>query len=155
MLNDAPGTVLVLSAALWGTLATLSFHDARRLLIPDAWTAALALSGLAGAFALDPEALPGRVLAMATGGVGAWAFASGYRAIRGRDGLGFGDVKLIAAAGGWIGLEGYPSLLMTACISALAAALARRVTRGRIGAMPFAPHLSLGLWLVWCLGPVR
>lgn len=151
--RDAPHQIAAISVLLWITLAAISVHDARRLMIPDRFVGALAIMGMSAVWLLQPGDLPDRLWAMCVGGGAMWLFMRGYAAIRGRDGLGFGDVKLVAAAGAWIGLEGLPTMLALGCATALAAAALRWRVRGRVGAMPFGPHLSFGLWAVWCLGP--
>jgi len=60
--------------------------------------------------------------------------ARAYRALRGRDGLGAGDAKLLAAAGAWIGLSGLGIVLLLAATIALAAALAMRLRGGAMHA---------------------
>ena len=80
-----------------------------------------------------------------------------YRRLRGREGLGGGDAKLLAAAGAWIGASGLPSVLFGAAVAALLAAaalaLAGREMR-RDTALPFGPFLALATWLVWLFGPL-
>src|SRR5262249_24499785 len=79
----------------------------------------------------------------------------GYRAVRGQDGLGFGDVKFLGAGALWIGLEQLPGLVMVAVLSALLSLviLHRHGERlSRSYAMSFGPHLAVGLWLAWVVG---
>jgi leader peptidase (prepilin peptidase)/N-methyltransferase len=89
---------------------------------------------------------------------GGYLFRSLYRALRGHDGLGQGDVKFAAAAVLWLGLEGLPGLLLAAVVSALASLLILRaqgyVLHGQL-AISFGPHLALGLWLIWVFGPLQ
>jgi leader peptidase (prepilin peptidase) / N-methyltransferase len=153
--RDASWAVLTGSALLWVVLAAISVHDAHRLLIPDKLVFVLAVLGLAATLILQPNDLLARILAMLTAGASLWAFARFYAIVRGHEGLGFGDVKLAAASGSWIGVEGLSTMLAAACVTAVAAATVRRYKRGRVGATPFAPHLALGLWVTWCLGPLN
>jgi leader peptidase (prepilin peptidase)/N-methyltransferase len=75
-----------------------------------------------------------------------------YRAIRGRDGLGGGDAKLLAAAGAWVGVRALPQVVLFAAIAGLVAAAGLRIAGVRLGAqsaLPFGPFLALATWLVW------
>jgi leader peptidase (prepilin peptidase)/N-methyltransferase len=83
--------------------------------------------------------------------------ASVYRRVRGREGLGLGDAKLLAAAGAWLGWHGLPSVVLIAAVSALAVALAAASGGGKLAwtsRIAFGPHLALAFWLVWLFGPV-
>lgn len=77
---------------------------------------------------------------------------SAYFKLRGRQGLGLGDVKFLGAAGIWVGWDGLPILLLIASISGLTMVVVQRVTGGDAGSgnrVAFGPHLSLGLLVVW------
>ena len=69
-----------------------------------------------------------------------------------------GDVKLLAAAGAWVGWQGLPWLLLIAAAAALAVVLIAAVVRRRLtpaAPIPFGPFLCLALWLVWLYGAPR
>jgi leader peptidase (prepilin peptidase)/N-methyltransferase len=71
-----------------------------------------------------------------------------YFKLRSYQGLGLGDVKLLAASGVWVGIAGVPVQLLVASLTALAAAgclhiAGRTVTRQT--RLPFGPFLALGL----------
>ena len=77
--------------------------------------------------------------------------------MRGRDGLGGGDAKLLAAGGAWVGISGLPTVLFAGAGTALIAAgiLILAVYRlRRDTALPFGPFLALGIWFVWFFGPL-
>ena len=83
--------------------------------------------------------------------------ASVYRRVRGREGLGLGDAKLLAAAGAWLGWQALPSVVLIAAACGLALALATALGGGKLGwtsRIAFGPHLALAFWLVWLFGPV-
>lgn len=80
-----------------------------------------------------------------------------YEAIRSRRGLGMGDAKLYAAAGAWLGVAGLPAVLLWACATALASVIARGLLGRKWShdhAIPFGPHVAMGIWLVWLFGPL-
>lgn len=72
-----------------------------------------------------------------------------YKFVRGQDGLGGGDVKLLAAAGAWVGWQSLFVVLLIASVSGLLFAL---MTGRRTGAavLPFGPFIAAGTWAVWC-----
>lgn len=133
-------------------LLTLGWIDARHWLLPDVMTLPLVVAGLAAALALDPADFTGRLFGAAAGYLALRAVAWLYRRSRGRDGLGEGDAKLLAAAGAWVGAAGLPQVVLFAALAALLAALCLRLAGVRLGlasALPFGPFLALATWLVW------
>jgi leader peptidase (prepilin peptidase)/N-methyltransferase len=80
-----------------------------------------------------------------------------YLRVRGREGMGFGDAKLAAAAGAWLGLEPLPSVLLLASIAGIIWILVAALIRGRAALsqrIPFGLPLSLAIWIVWLYGPI-
>jgi leader peptidase (prepilin peptidase)/N-methyltransferase len=86
-------------------------------------------------------------------GLSAFLLALAYRGLRGRDGLGLGDVKLIAAAGIWLPVLGSFYAIALASIVALAGTVALALLRGKaatlLDSLPFAVFLAPAFWLVW------
>ena len=140
----------------WWLLA-LGWIDWRHTILPDALTLPLIVIGLAVAGVLEPERLWDPLLGVVFGYAGLWAVAWVYRRLRGREGLGLGDAKLLAAAGAWVGVTGLPSVLAGAAVAALAAAVGMMLAGRRLdrySALPFGPFLAAATWLVWLFGPI-
>lgn len=79
-----------------------------------------------------------------------WSMAGIFRAATGRDGLGGGDTKLLAALGAWLGGLVLPQLLLMSSLLGLGIALWFRVREGKQGEFPFGPALAAsGLILFW------
>jgi leader peptidase (prepilin peptidase)/N-methyltransferase len=154
----AAGAALWLGCLLgWGLLA-LAAIDARHYVLPDVLTLPLIPLGLAAAWLADPERLWAHVIGAVAGYLVFVLIALGYRRLRGRDGLGLGDAKLLAVAGAWVSWEGLPSVVLLGAIASLALLLVRRWRGGAIRldqAVAFGPGLCLGLWLVWLYGPLQ
>ena len=126
----------------------------RRWLLPDLLTLPLVILGLALAAAFDPDALVDRALGAALGYLALRAIALVYRLLRGRDGLGQGDAKLLAASGAWVGASALPQVILIAALAGLFAAACLRLGGIRMGAqsaLPFGPFLAFATWLVWLL----
>lgn len=126
--------------------------DLRRRIIPDVLNGALLGLGLGLAAVQAPDAIPVAVgLALAESLVAGLLFAilrAAYGRLRGRTGLGLGDVKLVAAAMPWIGLAQLPLMILVASLSALGVLGLLRLAGRPIGMrtrLPFGPFLVLGL----------
>jgi len=94
-------------------------------------------------------------IAAVIGGGSLWAIAALYAWQRGHDGLGFGDVKLAAAAGAWVGPDLLSLVLLLASSSALVAVLGNAWLRGQRvdlkGRVPFGAFLAPSIWIVWLI----
>jgi len=151
-----PGPIFGLSLVLGWTLIPLAVIDARVFRLPDLLTAPLAVAGLVACFWMPDAPLGEHVLGAGAGYLAFAALSWTYRRLRGRDGLGAGDAKLMGAAGAWLGLAPLLSVVLFASVAALAlAALLALARRGRADAvLPFGPPLCLGIWMVWLYGPL-
>ncbi len=156
--QSVPIPILVLSIALGTALAWLSFVDLKTYRLPNPVTLTLTAVGLAVTYVLNTADLLAHTLAA----VGSFAFLAGanfiYRAIRGHDGIGGGDAKLLAAAGAWTGPEGALAVLLLSTLFALAAfatsALLGRMPKPQTR-LPFGPFLGLAFWITWLFGPLQ
>ncbi|NOT41699.1 MAG: prepilin peptidase [Alphaproteobacteria bacterium] len=168
---EASAAVLVLWAATLGmssvmfwatlvlgwTLLTLAVTDVREFILPDALTLPLIAAGLA----LIAWQMPDALIWHALGGVCGIALMSGvafaYKALRGREGLGFGDAKLMAAAGAWTGIAGVGTVLLYGAMLSLGVAAMLALAGRRVDAdtpIPFGAGLAAGFWLTWLYGPL-
>ena len=158
--GEMSAAALAASMPLAGALAVLSAIDLRSFRLPDAITLPLIAAGLVLAWLAwqsGVESALWRPVAAAAGFLFLYAVALTYRRLRGRDGLGLGDAKLLAAAGAWLGFSGLPTVMLWATGVALgciaAAALMGRQVDGA-SRIPFGPFLALGFWMVWVYGAV-
>ncbi|MDR3498730.1 MAG: A24 family peptidase [Parvibaculum sp.] len=108
-------------------MLALAFIDWRHFLLPDALTLPLAAAGLVVAYLLDRPNLVDHLLGVAAGCLFVMLVALIYRRFRGRDGMGQGDAKLLAAAGAWVTWEGLPSVVFVAAMSGLFVASLRSI----------------------------
>ena len=138
----------------WGLLA-LGWIDWEHMRLPDVLTLPLILLGLATTAWLDPDALTDHAAAAALGYLAFRAIALAYRRLRGREGLGQGDAKLLAASGAWAGVALLPDIVLGAALLGLATAAAQALLRRDVRAdvpVAFGPSLALATWLVWLSG---
>ena len=139
-------------AILASLLIWVSSVDFRVYEIPDTASLLLILSGVA--LNWQDGALP-FVFAAALWGIGFWFVASVAYRVLGEDGLGLGDVKLMAGIAAWLG----PVLPIYVVLGAsVAAILTILVTQSRKGqefsrkAVAFGPFLCLSAWVIWMTG---
>jgi leader peptidase (prepilin peptidase)/N-methyltransferase len=140
----------------WWLLA-LGWIDLRHWVLPDSLTLPLIAAGLLAAALFDRSALFDRALAAAFGYLVLRMIAAAYRAVRGQEGLGRGDAKLLGAGGAWVGVSAVPQVILAAALIALVAVGALRLFGIRLhahSAVPFGPFLALSIWAVWLFGPV-
>ena len=123
--------------------------DIRRGVIPDGLNLFIASVGLANA-AIGGGAVASIEALGEAAAVGAtfWLLRRLYFVLRKIQGLGLGDVKLLAAATPWIGVAGIPMLLLIATLTALVAVGSRQLIgqdMTRQTSLPFGPFLAIGL----------
>jgi leader peptidase (prepilin peptidase) / N-methyltransferase len=95
------------------------------------------------------------LIGVAAGGGGLWAFAWTFEKITGKVGMGFGDVKLLALVGAWLGWQALPFTLFGAALMGSVVGLAWIGLRGRdkTKPIPFGPYLVLAAWSFLFIGP--
>jgi leader peptidase (prepilin peptidase)/N-methyltransferase len=161
-LAAAPGWSGIAGAVLAGLMLAIAVIDHRRMIIPDELNGLAFVAGLATA-GLGTEAAP--ILAILQALIRAslmfvlfLAFRAGYRAVRGRAGMGLGDVKLAAVAGVWLDWADSPIVVNIAALSALAAALYGRMSGNRFdpkARLPFGAFFAPAIWICWLLAAWR
>lgn len=127
----------------------LSLIDLEFRILPDVITLPGIAVGLS-LMAFDPDRMWYEgVLGAAIGGLGLWSVATLYRLLRGRDGMGLGDVKYLAMVGAALGWTGVLwCLLLGSSVGSLAGLGVAVVTRkGLQTAIPFGPFLAAGALL--------
>ena len=137
------------------TLVTISFIDLDHQIIPDVLSIPGIIAGLAAAF------VPGNVLwfesviGIIGGGGALFLVGLAYEKLTGKQGMGGGDVKLLAMIGAWMGWRSLPFVLL---ISSLTGAIIGSVFllaagKGYRVKIPFGPFLSLGALSYIFFGP--
>lgn len=154
----APAGTLILSCLFGWTLLALAIIDFRSFILPDPLTLLAALLGAIMIAATRPGAWAEHLIGGVAGFTLLFAVELSYRHLRGREGLGRGDAKLLGALGLWTGWTRLPDILLIASLTGLIAALlASRISRESVsGTTPvaFGPWLALAGWISWLSGPL-
>ncbi len=136
----------------WSLIA-LSYIDIDHQLLPDAITLPLIWLGLllslSGAFT-DPTSA---ILGASTGYGTLWSVYHLFRLATGKEGMGYGDFKLLAAAGAWLGWQMLPLIILLSSLAGAMIGLSLTLILGRDKniPLPFGPYLALASWIamVW------
>jgi leader peptidase (prepilin peptidase)/N-methyltransferase len=139
-------------ALLGWLLLTLAVLDWRHFWLPDALTLSLAFLGLTIGLWSTDTALIDRIVGAAVGYGALLAIALGYRALRGREGLGLGDAKLLGALGAWFGWQALPFILLLSALLGLLLVLVSAVGGQRASAatrVPLGTFLAIGAVPGW------
>jgi leader peptidase (prepilin peptidase)/N-methyltransferase len=144
--------LLWLGCGLGWALLALAWIDWDHLYLPDVITLPLVPAGLLATWWLAPWRITDHALGAALGYAAFHGLAWAYRRLRGRDGMGRGDAKLLAVAGAWLGWEALPQVVLLAALAGLGLAGGMALRRGGLdpaAPLPFGPCLALALWLCW------
>lgn len=143
------GAMLLLT---WGLLA-MSMIDVDHQLLPDSIVLPLLWVGLIvndfGLFAALSDALWGAV----AGYLALWSVYWLFKLVTGKEGMGYGDFKLLAMLGAWGGWQVLPlTILLSSVVGAVLGSILLRVQKADSGtAIPFGPYLAIAGWiaLLW------
>lgn len=138
------------------TLLALSLIDFEHLLLPDLITLPLLWVGLFisifNIFANSQNAILGAILGYGSLWLVYWAF----KLLTKKEGMGYGDFKLLAALGAWFGWQALPFIVLFASSSAAIVGLSLIIFKKheRNTPIPFGPFLAAGGWLVLMFGNI-
>ena len=143
-------------------LVALTFIDVDHQLLPDSLTVPLLWGGLfislfsayAGEAAVPVDVRSGVIGAIA-GYLSLWSVYHLFRLLTGKEGMGYGDFKLFAALGAWLGWQMLLPVILLAAVSGTVIGLALIGLRrhDRASPLPFGPFLAASGWLVLVYGP--
>lgn len=120
--------------------------DAETTLLPDQLTLPLLWLGLLAAIAFEATpTLVDATVGAVTGYLSLWLVYWAFRLVTRREGMGYGDFKLMAAIGAWLGWQMTPAVVLIAAVLGLAYAIVRMLhrTATRGTPIPFGPFLAI------------
>ena len=136
------------------TLLALAAIDLDTTLLPDDLTYPLLWAGLLAALlGVSPVSLPDAVIGAMAGYLALWSLYWLFKLLTGKDGMGYGDFKLLAALGAWLGWQYLPLVILLSSLVGLIFA-AFMLASGRLQrhqGIPFGPYLAIAGWvaLLW------
>jgi leader peptidase (prepilin peptidase) / N-methyltransferase len=146
----------------WALIA-LTGIDIDHQLLPDGITLALMWAGLAAAVMVGPIAgspIPvsahDAIIGAVSGYASLWLVFHTFRLITGKEGMGYGDFKLFAALGAWLGWKLLPLVILLSAATGAVLGILMIALRGRdrSAPMPFGPYLAAAGWLAMMYGDV-
>jgi len=145
-------TLLAVLLFTW-TLLALTMIDIDTMLLPDSLTLPLLWLGLlCNLFGMFTDLQSAVVGAMAGYGI-LWSIFWLFKLVTGKEGMGYGDFKLLAALGAWLGWQALPMIILLSSFVGAALGIVIMVAqkRGKDIPMPFGPYLAIAGWiaLVW------
>jgi leader peptidase (prepilin peptidase)/N-methyltransferase len=159
-LTVAVGLMVPWSAALpayllvtWCLIA-LAIIDADTQLLPDDLTLPLLWGGLAFNLVTGVVPLADAVIGAMAGYLLLWSIYWVFKLVTGKEGMGYGDFKLLAALGAWMGWQSIPLIiLMSSAVGAVLGVLILTLRgQGRGQPLPFGPYLAAAGWIVLLWG---
>ncbi len=137
----------------WSLIA-LTMIDLDTYLLPDDITLPLLWLGLIansfGAFTDLPSALWGAI----AGYLALWSVYKLFKLLTGKEGMGYGDFKLLAALGAWMGWQMLPQIILLSSLVGAVIGIGMIVIRGRDKniPIPFGPYLAIAGWIAFIWG---
>jgi len=138
----------------WALLA-LTMIDLRTQLLPDSITLPLLWAGLLlSLFAVFTRPAPA-IIGAAAGYLSLWSVYHVFRLVTGKEGMGYGDFKLLAALGAWFGWQALPLIVLLSSLAGAVIGLGLIALRrhDRNVPIPFGPFLAAAGWLMLIAGP--
>ena len=137
-----------------GFLISLSGIDLRTQLLPDQLTLPLMWLGLIAA--IDNLYMPAKpaLIGAVVGYLSLWLVWWVFKQLTGKEGMGHGDFKLLAAIGAWTGLNGIlPTVLLSSLVGAVIGSIWLAMKgRDRATPIPFGPYLAVAGWIAFFWG---
>ena len=150
--HPLPLAIVTFGLGLW--LLLVALLDVEHHWLPDLLTLPLIPLGLGAAWAGFGPSIEDRLAGAAIGWAGLFLIAFLYRRVRGREGMGGGDPKLLAGIGAWVGAVQLPSILLGAGLLGLAAILLMRLRGEAVGPasrLPLGALMATAAWPVWLI----
>jgi leader peptidase (prepilin peptidase)/N-methyltransferase len=155
------GASALLGLVFTAFLIALTGIDVDRQLLPDLltvpllWIALVASLWQVAGDPTPPAALRDAVIGAVAGYLFLWLVFHLFKLVTGKEGMGYGDFKLFAAIGAWLGWQMLPVVLVLAAFVGSAVGLALMAARrlGRGVPIPFGPYLAGAAWIALIWGP--
>lgn len=142
----------VLACLLTYALIALSTIDYRTTLLPDSITLPFLWLGLLANINGTFTDLTSAVVGAMAGYLSLWSVYWGFKLLTGKDGMGFGDFKLLGLLGAWLGWQMLPIIIILSSLAGAIIGLSLiALGRDKDHPIPFGPYLAIAGWtaLIW------
>ncbi len=147
------GTAGFAAIVLTWVLIGLAFIDIDHQLLPDIMVLPFLWLGLTLNLFDVFTSLPAAVIGAMAGYLSLWVVFHLFKLLTGKDGMGYGDFKLFALFGAWLGWQSLPLIILLSSLTGAVIGIGLIVLRGRDRAqpLPFGPYLAIAGWiaLLW------
>lgn len=149
----APGWGLLAALLLTWVLVALTFIDLDKMLLPDQLTLPLLWGGLLFNLTGGFVPLADAVIGAMAGYLVLWSLYWAFKLLTGKEGMGYGDFKLLAALGAWLGWQALPIVLLLSSLVGAFIGIGLILLRNhhQNKPIPFGPYLAIAGWiaLLW------
>ena len=144
---------LIFALLFTWSLVSLALIDFHTTLLPDSITLPLLWLGLLISLVPVFVSAPDAIVGAAAGYMILWIVFQTFKLITGKEGMGFGDFKLLAALGAWLGWAKLPLIILLSSLTGAIIGIMMMVLfkHQRSQAIPFGPYLAIAGWiaLMW------
>ncbi|MGN4981553.1 prepilin peptidase [Aeromonas dhakensis] len=148
-----PSWGLLAALLLTWVLVALTFIDLDKMLLPDQLTLPLLWGGLLFNLARGFVPLADAVIGAIAGYLVLWSLYWAFKLLTGKEGMGYGDFKLLAALGAWLGWQALPIVLLLSSLVGAIIGISLILLRNhhQNNPIPFGPYLAIAGWiaLLW------
>ncbi|EIS3741033.1 prepilin peptidase [Aeromonas hydrophila] len=148
-----PGWGLLAALLLTWVLVALTFIDLDKMLLPDQLTLPLLWGGLLFNLTGGFVPLADAVIGTMAGYLVLWSLYWAFKLLTGKEGMGYGDFKLLAALGAWLGWQALPIVLLLSSLVGAFIGIGLILLRNhhQNKPIPFGPYLAIAGWiaLLW------
>lgn len=135
-------TALIALWLMWSLLLPLVVIDARHMLLPDCLTQPLLWTGLMFHALFLTLPLTDVIYGAVAGYLSLWLVYWAFRLLTGREGLGYGDFKLLAALGAWCGWQALPSIVLIAALGGIIMHCLLKPFENKNNLISFGPYIA-------------
>lgn len=149
-----PSLGMVGAMLLTWALVALTVIDLDHQLLPDDITLPLLWLGLLFNLGSTYVGIEDAVIGAIAGYLSLWSVYWAFKLLTGKEGMGYGDFKLLAALGAWLGWQALPMVILLSSLvgAVVGIALMLLKSRGREVPIPFGPYLAAAGWIAFLWG---
>ncbi len=149
-----PNMQFALATLLTFILITLTFIDLDEMLLPDQLTLPLVWLGLLVNLSGTFTDLQSAIIGAVTGYLSLWSVFWLFKLLTGKEGMGYGDFKLMAVAGAWLGWQYLPLVILLSSILGAVVGIVLLIKKQQSGSLqiPFGPYIAAALYVALLSG---